>query len=405
MDARNPLVVCCKKEEKMARLPQPGGDTNTWGEVLNDYLSQSLASDGTLKAGVVGTTQIANNAVTSAKIPSGAITTAHIANGSVTAAKLASGAAATADKGIRLLSVFYSPPNIMNGTFSDDYAAGYLSRFDDVVLASGLQDSGHTYHASTVAIIQKVKALNGDTVLWGYVDASTTFTNHTLAEIQTIVDQWLAIGADGIFVDLFGYDYGVSRTRQNDILNYIHSKGVGAFLNVWNWDDAFGSTVDATYNPAGTPTVANSSDVGMLESWVCNSDAYASPYFTTISDIKTRADKARTYRTSLGVRIFAINIMLHTGTSSSDLDSYYGITEGMARAFRLDGTGLAPSNYSSTGSDIGVLLPRKSAYGSLPFRASASYWLNSPWTQVQAPDLGITINYDPGTGTYNWSQS
>jgi hypothetical protein len=30
------------------RLPTPGGDANSWGSVLNDYLQQALASDGTL---------------------------------------------------------------------------------------------------------------------------------------------------------------------------------------------------------------------------------------------------------------------------------------------------------------------------------------------------------------------
>jgi len=31
-----------------SRLPTPGGDANSWGTVLNDYLQQALASDGTL---------------------------------------------------------------------------------------------------------------------------------------------------------------------------------------------------------------------------------------------------------------------------------------------------------------------------------------------------------------------
>ena len=34
-----------------ARLPTPGGDNNNWGTILNDYLQQSLASDGTLVTG------------------------------------------------------------------------------------------------------------------------------------------------------------------------------------------------------------------------------------------------------------------------------------------------------------------------------------------------------------------
>ncbi len=33
----------------MSRLPIPGGDDNTWGDILNDYLSQSINSDGSLK--------------------------------------------------------------------------------------------------------------------------------------------------------------------------------------------------------------------------------------------------------------------------------------------------------------------------------------------------------------------
>lgn len=29
----------------MARLPQPGSDSGRWGEILNEYLSQSHKSD------------------------------------------------------------------------------------------------------------------------------------------------------------------------------------------------------------------------------------------------------------------------------------------------------------------------------------------------------------------------
>jgi hypothetical protein len=37
----------------MARLPIPGGDDDTWGQVLNDFLTVSHASDGTLKGSAV----------------------------------------------------------------------------------------------------------------------------------------------------------------------------------------------------------------------------------------------------------------------------------------------------------------------------------------------------------------
>jgi hypothetical protein len=37
----------------MARLPQPGGDEDTWGSVLNDFLEVSHNGDGTIKDGAV----------------------------------------------------------------------------------------------------------------------------------------------------------------------------------------------------------------------------------------------------------------------------------------------------------------------------------------------------------------
>ena len=39
----------------MSRLPSVGGDNNDWGNVLNDFLSVSLDTDGTIKASAVST--------------------------------------------------------------------------------------------------------------------------------------------------------------------------------------------------------------------------------------------------------------------------------------------------------------------------------------------------------------
>lgn len=72
----------------MARLPQPGSDEGTWGEILNEYLSRALSSDGTIKQNAVGATQLADNAVTATSIAPGAVTTAEIQNGSISEAKL-----------------------------------------------------------------------------------------------------------------------------------------------------------------------------------------------------------------------------------------------------------------------------------------------------------------------------
>lgn len=62
----------------MTRLPQPGKDAGQWGDILNDYLSQSHNADGTLKDNVVGASQLQDNAVTDATIAPGAITKATV---------------------------------------------------------------------------------------------------------------------------------------------------------------------------------------------------------------------------------------------------------------------------------------------------------------------------------------
>ena len=67
----------------MSRLPTVSGDDGVWGEILNDYLSQSLSSDGTIRTNAVNTPQIKD----------GSVTTTKLADGSVTAPKLVDGSA------------------------------------------------------------------------------------------------------------------------------------------------------------------------------------------------------------------------------------------------------------------------------------------------------------------------
>ena len=87
----------------MARLPKPGSDQGKWGEILNDYLSQSHTDTGTLKPGIVqetnlstsvqtklnATTSVADGSITTDKLADNAITTAKLNDNSVTNAKIA----------------------------------------------------------------------------------------------------------------------------------------------------------------------------------------------------------------------------------------------------------------------------------------------------------------------------
>lgn len=55
----------------MARLPHPGGDEGSWGSILNDYLSQSLDGNGSLKNNIVTKEALATNAVSESALDAG----------------------------------------------------------------------------------------------------------------------------------------------------------------------------------------------------------------------------------------------------------------------------------------------------------------------------------------------
>lgn len=54
----------------MARLPTPGSDDGTWGDILNDYLSQSHNPDGTLSASAIPDASVTPAKLSQAYVPS-----------------------------------------------------------------------------------------------------------------------------------------------------------------------------------------------------------------------------------------------------------------------------------------------------------------------------------------------
>lgn len=62
----------------MTRLPIPGADADSWGDILNDYLQVSLASNGTLKPDAVTPAAIQDDSVAGTKLQDSSITSAKL---------------------------------------------------------------------------------------------------------------------------------------------------------------------------------------------------------------------------------------------------------------------------------------------------------------------------------------
>ena len=177
------------------------------------------------------------------------------------------------------LAIYYGWPIAVNGTWSVAAAIQEFNAYDTVVFGSGLEESTHPEYQSTKDII------NGSTAnIYGYVDATLS-----LSVIQDKVDKWSIMGGTtkkivGIFCDQFGYDYGLTRTQQNSIVDYIHGKSLNVFANAWNPDDVF--------KKSGTiSTHMTTTDIYLAESYQIINGAYQDA-----TTWKAKADKMKTYR-------------------------------------------------------------------------------------------------------------
>lgn len=194
------------------------------------------------------------------------------------------------------LLIYYGWPSLINGSGTAAEAAAQFDAYDYAVLGAGLEETVHPDHANTASIIASSTA-----VFFGYVDLGVTTNGYTLAVIKEKIDAWKSTGADGIFLDDFGYDYGVTRERQNEAVAYAHGAGLSVVANAWDPDDVFGSAADAAANPSGTAPVIDSRDWYLSESFQIQEGAYQSE-----SAWHDKAEKLAAYRSAAGFGVFSV---------------------------------------------------------------------------------------------------
>lgn len=238
----------------MARLPNVGGDDGTWGEVLNEFLSQSHNGDGTVKAGVIGAPQLKPSAVTSSAIADGSVINGKIADGAVGSAQISDAAIDETHLNEALRSRFDA------GLADGDVTTAKLA--EDAVTSAKIADSAVTTAtiatgAVTVPKLQDAAAANGPAILDGTGKLPTsTIPMQAIADsselkatiaaaihdgflVVPIMGQSNAVGAalDGDAsvdtTDSRVFQYAMSGTRVGQIIpatrNLFHPPGVGGF--------------------------------------------------------------------------------------------------------------------------------------------------------------------------------
>ncbi|GAB3884236.1 hypothetical protein [Spirosoma agri] len=240
------------------------------------------------------------------------------------------------------LLIYYAYPSGINGTFSVAGAAAEFGQYAYVVLGDGLEFTSHPDHANTQAIMAQSSTAN--TKFFGYIDLGVSTQNLSIGDIQNRIALWKSTGADGVFLDDFGYDYLVSRQRQNDVVAYAHTQGLPVIANGWNPDHVFGNQSDPSYNPSAVATVLNNSDFYLSESYLITEGNFQNP-----ADWQTKAEKLRMYQTMIGFRVLSIT----TNSSANAYDqakfwyAWYG-----AFLYGHEATGWGEYNFASNTGQI-----------------------------------------------------
>ena len=125
---------------------------------------------------------------------------------------------------------------LVNDAANSDEAARYFTYFDQVILRNIDANSNEILNART--IIEKTHALS-NTKFYVEIDAGVFTSNYTIEYIDVLIDTWVNVGIDGVYFKNFGYDKGVNRKRQNDLLDLVHNKDLYAIVNATNIDDIF----------------------------------------------------------------------------------------------------------------------------------------------------------------------
>jgi len=222
----------------MSRLPVPGQDQNTWGTILNDFLSQSLDSGGSLKTGALtaaGTEFEANKGVASGYAPLNSLAV-------VPAANLGTGAAST--------TTFLAGDNTWQTINQAPSSTGdYM----------GLRGTTQVFTNNSSALYQfgSITAQRGSSTSWSISTPSTITINETGVYSVNTTLFWQDTGVGGLLdAQLFtscgfmtqenraAFANGTASTQnisgtfylqqgQNVLLELLQATGVDVTPNVW----------------------------------------------------------------------------------------------------------------------------------------------------------------------------
>lgn len=262
----------------MPRLPQPGLDKGTWGNVLNDYLQQAHNANGDLKSNVVGSAQLAANSVTTAALSAdiqsklntvavgvadGTIGTAQLSDAAVTIAKLAASVQASITRADSAVQTINSKTGQTITLAAADLGLGNVTN---------TSDANKPISTATQAALN-LKATTANLSAVATSGSYTDLANKPIIPVTSVAGRTGAIVLTKSDVDLINVDNTtdlakpISTAVQNALNAKATASSLAAIATTGNYNDLINiptgsGTVSSVAGRAGAVTLT-SADVGL----------------------------------------------------------------------------------------------------------------------------------------------
>jgi hypothetical protein len=238
---------------------------------------------------------------------------------------------ATPPSSPQTVAIYYGYPSLVNGARGDlNKAAHVFNEYRIMVLGDGLELPSHAEHNNVVALIPKLTNAR----VFGYVCIGLT-QKLPIEEVQNRVLAWKRTGAQGVFLDEAGKDFGVEHERREQIIDFIHAQGLSAFVNAFLPDDVF---AEGTHLGKG--------DFYLLESFVVRMGELDSSAL-----MSSRVQQALRYRDRYKIGLVGI-----TTTTSIFSPTLYREACNAAENALLDGFGWGEPSFSSQSNSLSNVL-------------------------------------------------
>lgn len=212
------------------------------------------------------------------------------------------------DNTIKHLSFYYETLYNIDSKMDSFYSINALKGMTHLVIG---EPGSISYSARYIA-----HSIKDNTKIFGYVnlgpnnptDDKSSWKQADLNVIKSQIDNIANSGWHGVFIDQCGYDWNETRARQNEIIDYAHSKNLSVLANSWNPDDVLGNIINSA-NPTGEASHLNSNDWYLVESFITDGSSYRAD-----TNYINKYLKSTEYHKNLGVNITTISYKISSKT-------------------------------------------------------------------------------------------